>query len=196
MGMFVALESKLSWMRPLWPFRRWFPLTTLVIGLPLWASTVGWYPDFSAFLILLLAYPVCAVVLLVLAAVQWRQWSYGLPTLVVFFAVSWLVCRNAYPIRASCRWLLKSNDYKAQLYTQPLSPNGQLRHMEWDGWGMAGQDTTAYLVHDPGDLLSAAAQQDRSGKLPGIPCGVWKLQRLEAQWYSVVLYTNTAWEIC
>ncbi len=29
--------------------------------------------------------------------------------------------------------------------------------------------------------------------LHGLPCPVWRVQRLEKQWYSVTFYTNEGW---
>jgi hypothetical protein len=48
-------------------------------------------------------------------------------------------------IRSTAKWLVWSRDYKTQVLAQPLPSNGDLRHTEWDGWGMFGQDTEVYL---------------------------------------------------
>jgi hypothetical protein len=48
----------------------------------------------------------------------------------------------------AAKWFARSHDYKSEVLAQPSSI-GELRHIEWDGWGWAGQDTTVYLVFDP-----------------------------------------------
>ena len=70
------------------------------------------------------------------------------------------------------------------------------KHIEWDGWGWAGQDTTAYLVFDPADSLSSVAATHQSGKFAGIPCKVPNVSQLESQWYVVTFYTNQNWGRC
>jgi hypothetical protein len=70
---------------------------------------------------------------------------------------------------------------------------GDLKHIEWDGWGWAGQDTTVYLVFDLADSLSNAARNQRSGKFDGIPCEVPVVKQLEKNWYLVQFYTDEWW---
>jgi hypothetical protein len=93
------------------------------------------------------------------------------------------------------KWTVWSNTYKKQVLEQKIQP-GKLKHIEWNGWGWAGQDTTVFLVYDPADALSAAAQGGRPGKYPGLPCGVYRVHRLESQWYTVQFYTGTYWNYC
>lgn len=59
---------------------------------------------------------------------------------------------NPRPINYA-RWMFWSGSYKAQVLAQPDSTNNELKHIEWDGWGGAGMDTTVYLVFDPTDSL-------------------------------------------
>jgi hypothetical protein len=94
------------------------------------------------------------------------------------------------------RWLVHANEYKAKVMSEPLEQNGSLRHVEWDGWGFAGSDTTLYLVFDPKDQLFAASSTERAGKYPGIPCQVFRVRRLEKNWYTVHFYTDQAWNNC
>jgi hypothetical protein len=96
-------------------------------------------------------------------------------------------------ISNTARWGVESRQYKAQVLAQPESTTGLLRHIEWDGWGWAGQDTTVYLVFDPTDALSNAASSNRPGKYKGLPCEVFLVRRLENQWYTVQFYTNEWW---
>jgi hypothetical protein len=90
------------------------------------------------------------------------------------------------------RWLVWSRSYKAEVLAQPTSANEELKHIEWDGWGYAGMDTTVYLVFDPTNALSRA-EGHHPGKFSGIPCEVPLVKRLEDKWYTVQFYTETAW---
>jgi hypothetical protein len=38
----------------------------------------------------------------------------------------------------TARWMLWSRAYKAKVAAQPDSLKGELKHIEWDGWGWAG----------------------------------------------------------
>jgi hypothetical protein len=91
------------------------------------------------------------------------------------------------------RWLVWSRSYKAAVLAEPNSPNEELKHIEWDGWGWGGEDTTVYLVFDPSDSLSAASQEHRAGKFNGIPCEVPLVERREQNWYVVWFYTDERW---
>jgi hypothetical protein len=91
------------------------------------------------------------------------------------------------------RWLVRSRSYKTEVLAQPNSANEELKHIEWDGWGWAGMDTTVYLVFDPTDSLSQAASNHQPGKYSGIPCKVFLVRRLESHWYTVWFYTNYEW---
>jgi hypothetical protein len=107
-------------------------------------------------------------------------------------AVALGIAWNIYRVRAAIRWSCWSRDYKAAVLAQPASANGMFKHIEWDGWGWAGQDTTVYLVFDPTDSLSAAGKGHHN-KFNGLPCEVAMLTRLENNWYTVQFYTNEFW---
>jgi hypothetical protein len=79
----------------------------------------------------------------------------------------------------SARWLLKSRNYKREVLLEPTGLDGKLKHIEWDGWGWGGNDTTVYLVFDPDNALARAAANGLAGKYPGIPCEVYRVRRLE-----------------
>lgn len=115
--------------------------------------------------------------------------------LLVVCLVALVVALAVYGVKNSSaiRWRIGSRSYKAKVLAQPGSPNGEFRHVEWDGWGWAGQDTTVYLVFDPTDSLSAAAKSHQPGKFDGIPCEVTLVRLLESHWYSVQFYTNEFW---
>ena len=108
---------------------------------------------------------------------------------LITLALAW----QFYSVRTATRWFASSHRYKAEVLTQPVLSGGSLRHIEWDGWGWAGQDTTVYLVFDPTDALSAAARNHQPGKLDGLPCEVDSISKLEAHWYTVQFFTNELW---
>jgi hypothetical protein len=92
------------------------------------------------------------------------------------------------------KWLVKGAEYKKQVLAQPTSPRGDLKHIEWGGWGMAGQETIVYLVYDPADNLAVGA--DKPGKFGGIPCEVQSVRPLDRNWYLATFYTNADWNNC
>ena len=116
--------------------------------------------------------------------------------LSAFVLIASVLAWNCPEVRTEARWLFSSSRYKSEVSAQPASASGEFKHIEWDGWGWAGQDTTAYLVFDPADSLSLAASSHLSGKFAGIPCGVPNVRRLESQWYVVTFYTNQDWGRC
>ena len=112
--------------------------------------------------------------------------------IVIAAVVAW----NSYSIRSSVRWLAWAHRYKAEVLSRP-DIQGELRHVEWDGWGgVPVGDWNAYVVFDPTDSLSVPASRHSSGKFAGIPCEVDEVRRLESQWYSVTLAMNQWWEQC
>jgi hypothetical protein len=117
----------------------------------------------------------------------------SLLALVIFWAVSAVLVGNYSAIRDEYRWLVLSHEYKPVVMAQRASETGELKHIEWDGWGFAGADTTVYLVFDPTDALSAAAQSHRPGKFAGLPCEVPLVHRLQSHWYAVRFYTEESW---
>lgn len=141
--------------------------------------------------------PLCGLILLFIAifsAIRKRQ-EQSLSiflALVAYCGTSWLLYKSSLDLHFTERWLLHSKSYKAELLAQPSPPNGELRHMEWDGWGMFAQDTEAYLTYDPSNSLSH--KDPLTGKFGSLHCDVWRVQRLEDHWYSVTFYTNTGWE--
>ncbi len=99
-----------------------------------------------------------------------------------------------YILRTTTRWFALSQRYKAEVLAQPTAAAGELKHIEWDGWGWAGQDTIVYLVSDPTDSLSLAVKDDHQlSKFHGLPCQVAFIHQLERHWYTVQFYTNEAW---
>jgi hypothetical protein len=170
----------------------------LIIFLPITLYSSQW----GTFLYLLGAVPVISLVLLVIGIVlairrKPRRALAIVTALFVLWGVSWALWRNELPMRSEVRWLWNSKAYKAQVLAQPVPANGDLRHIEWDGWGFPGAgDTVNYLVFDPTDSLAAAARSRGPHKFNGIPCEVPEIHRLEKDWYTVLFYTDTAWDHC
>ena len=98
-------------------------------------------------------------------------------------------------MRAPVRWALFRVEYKAQVQSLPEEPSGELKHIDWDGWGFAGSETEVYLVFDPTDSLARVATIGRPGRVAGVPCE-FSEARLERNWYEVVFYTDQAWGDC
>ncbi len=121
--------------------------------------------------------------------------------LLSMLAILWAVSTSLFvydikhpsAIRTAARWLVWSHEYKDKVLAQPTSANGDLKHIEWDGRGMFGQDNSVFLVFDPTDTLSTAALRHQSGKFNGIPCEIRVVSRLEKHWYTVLFYTNEYW---
>jgi hypothetical protein len=115
--------------------------------------------------------------------------------LIAVLAISVILFWNYSTVRTVARWLLWSHEYKSSVLAQSSPQNGELKHIEWDGWGFAGEDTTVYLVFDPTDSLSAA-RSHQPGRFRGVPCEVPSVQRLESHWYTVQFYTDQSWGNC
>lgn len=114
--------------------------------------------------------------------------------LAVFLLVAMAVAWNFYSLRTAMKWRAWSHHYQNEVMEQPSNAlSGELKHIEWDGWGWAGQDTTVYLVFDPTDSLSTPARNHAHGKFNGIPCEVAGVTQLEDHWYAVQFYTNEFW---
>ena len=119
-----------------------------------------------------------------------------LSMLAIFWVLSVPLFKNYLAVRSAARWLIWSDDYKARVVAQPAPANGDLKHLDWDGWGWGGENTEVYLVFDPTDSLSAAARSHQPGKFNGLPCKVDRVLRLERNWYAAQFYTGTDWDHC
>jgi hypothetical protein len=151
-------------------------------------------PDSSLILYRFVVVPTVSIVLLSYAIGKKRRHCLSiLSMLAVYWAISAALVENYWEVHDPARWLVWSHDYKAKVLAQPVSANGEQKHVEWDGWGSAGMETTVFLVFDPTDSLSAAAMSHRSGKFNGIPCEVPLVRRLESHWYTVRFYTDEYW---
>ncbi len=142
----------------------------------------------------------CLVLLVVAIVIAFRKnWllcGAVFSMLVVFSAVSYGLLLNQLALHTEANWLLFSKKYKSEVLTQQVPPKGDLKHIEWDGWGWGSNDTSMYLVFDPDDSLPALIKSHPTGRLNGELCGVSWMRRLQNRWYAVLFYTNTAWGDC
>jgi len=179
------------------------PLVAAVIAFGVCISIAVCQADTAFFLSLFLVGPILiilSIVLLVYAVIS--KGRRKRLTLLSTLAAVWVVCVSMLlvldhvHVRTTARWLLWSHDYKEKVLARQAPANGEFRHVEWDGWGWGGEDTTVFLVFDPSDSLSLAASNDQPGKFNGLPCAVPEVSRLESQWYAVRFYTNEDWDRC
>ena len=183
------------------PFDWRLPLCAALIAFGVCISIAVCQADTAFLLSLFLVGPiliVLSIVLLVYAIIGKgrRKRLTLLSTLAAVWVVSVSLLLDQIHVRTTARWLLWSHDYKEKVLARQTPANGEFRHMEWDGWGWGGEDTTVFLVFDPSDSLSLAASNDQPGKFNGLPCAVPEVSRLESQWYAVRFYTNEDWDRC
>ena len=150
------------------------------------------------FLIAALVTLIVGIVLLIVFFRTVRRQPLAALSMGIFFVISLVIFwKTAGDIRRTGRWLLEAKEYKAEVLAQPTPPSNELRHVEWERWGFAGSgDTVGYLVYDPTNALAAAARTRAPGKYNGLPCTVYRVQRLENGWYAVEFYAVTAWNHC
>ena len=177
-----------------WRLPLYGALGACVVFLPI----IVYFSDIFVLLYLLGVSTIIVILLLVTIVVRMRprQRLSILLTLVAYVTVTGALFINYGELRPSLRWLLWSHRYKAELLAAPDLADGDLKLIEWDGWGWGGNDTVVYVVFDPTDSLSAAAKSHSPGKFRGIPCEVPRVRRFESRWYSVVFYTGADWGHC
>jgi hypothetical protein len=179
-----------------WQLSVWAVVCTTILFVPL----VIWNIDFGLILYFLfasIAILVELIITIVLAnRTRHRRWLSFLAMIVATCATSSLLFTNAFFIHTRGHWITQGSQSSAAVLAQPTPSAGDLKHVEWDGWGWGGNDTTVYLVFDPIDSLASAAKNHASGRISSALCGISRMQRLEKNWYSVVFYTNDAWGDC
>jgi hypothetical protein len=180
-------------------FNLWLPFYSAIGSILLFLPVIIYGGDVD-FLYVLFAVPTSIIFLTAALIFSIRKLKLRslavLSMVVVFWVVSWGLLKNSRVLHSTVQWHIRSKDYKAKVLAQPVTANGELKHVEWDGWGFAGADTVMSLVFDPTDSLSMAAKSHSSGKLNGIPCEVYRVRRLESHYYTVLFYTNTNWDRC
>ncbi len=152
--------------------------------------------DAAALLAMLLA-PIVFVALLVVGILrrQGRLLWLGF-TLASFVIAAALVQRYSNDLRVEAKWLRHRDTYKAALSGQIRTDGRLLRHMDWDDWGFAGNENSAFVVLDPTDSLAYAAATQAPGRYRGLPCPVFRVVKLEPHYYDVLFFTNSYWNQC
>ena len=186
--------------RSLWRLPLYATIIEVVVFVPL--ATL--HPDVS----LVLDIFVVATLLVIISTVL-IVWMIGearqIPPILATLAILWVIPvslffynrDHPFELHESVRWLVSSHQYKSQVLAQPASTDGELKHIEWDAAGFAGvANDTVFLVFDPANSLSGAAERRQPGKIGGIPCQFRFVQRLESQWYAVLFYTDQSWNQC
>jgi hypothetical protein len=179
-------------------FNWWLPVSGAAGAILLLSPTLIWGNDAGAFFASIPLTILIAMILLAIAVTRLRRQSLAVAAMIgVFVILSFSLFRASDYVRTNTRWLVHSKRYKTQVLNEPVSVNGSLKHVEWDGWGFGGAgNTTVYLVNDPSDRLEEATKQHSPGKFNGIPCEVVRVRRLESHWYTVLFYTDTDWDHC
>jgi hypothetical protein len=159
-------------------------------------------PDISLIHIYIFAVaPLISVVLLNSAIRKERRQRLSvLSMLAIYGAISVGLVANYSAVRTAARWFVWSHDYKVQVLAQPASAKEDLKHIDWDGWGMFAQNTYVFLVFDPTASLSVAAMTHQPGKFNGIPCArcclhvVWRASGIAFDFIRVNIGANaTRW---
>ncbi|HXN73319.1 MAG TPA: hypothetical protein VN861_12305 [Candidatus Acidoferrales bacterium] len=180
-------------------FNWWLPVAAL-LGTPLIFLILAIFQR-ESLVYLFIVVPIISLLLIVIAlysAITGKKSR--CPSILAMLSIFWILSvplfKNYLPIRSAARWSIWSNDYKAAVAAQPSPTNGNLKHLDWDGWGWGGENTEVYLVFDPTDSLSAAAKSHQPGKFDALPCKVDRVFRLERNWYAAQFFTGTDWDQC
>lgn len=153
------------------------------------------FAEFDLASLLCVAMALMTGVLLIIFAVAstGRRRRVTLSALAVYLLVPAFLFPHLWVSRSQVRWLLLSHSYQARVLAKPTRGNGEFRHVVWDGWGIAGQETDVYLVFNPSNSLAATLGARAPVRAAGLPCRVYQITRLESQWYAVQFYTDVAW---
>src|ERR1700676_4627524 len=126
------------------PFSWRLPSIAALLAFVVFIAPVVCQADTALFAYLFLVGPILVFVSILLMAyiIMGKGRLKGL-TLLSAFGVIWVVTpifflvhvKYQFAIRTRARWLVWSHDYKKKLLAQPASTNGDLSHLEWDGWG-------------------------------------------------------------
>jgi hypothetical protein len=178
-------------------FNWWLPFCGVIAATIVVFPTMVFGNDIGTFFVTVITTAIISLILLVILLIKIRRQTLAVSAMVVLFlAASWLLFKISDEVRTTGRWLIHSKEFKAEVLAQPDPAIGELKHVEWDGWGFAGSSTQVYLVFDPNDSLAVAAKNRSLGKFNGIPCEVPEVRRLESRWYTVRFYTGTVWGYC
>jgi hypothetical protein len=176
-----------------WSIAAYAVVATSIVSISIDLSN-SW--DLLGFLYVLLIVPIIAICMLavcVFKAIRRKPRASAslVAALIVYCSVSFLMVKGSADLHGEILWLLHSKQYKAEVLAQPA--DGSLKHIEWYGWGMFAQDTSAYLTYDPSNSL--AHRDPATGRFGVLRCDeVWRVRRLEDHWYSVTFDTNEVWD--
>lgn len=177
-------------------FRPWVWFAAALAAFAIFIPVAVFGSAFAVLVYLYLFLPLGLSVALAVGLVVAKRHAVSILTAtVVFCAVTWLLFQNADAVKNTARWHLYGQSYQRRVLAEPEQP-GQLRHVVWDGWGLANSETTVYLVHDPANSLAGPAKSHAAGKFAGIPCSVPSVRRLASGWYAVEFYTDQTWNRC
>jgi hypothetical protein len=185
----TSKRDQLGWRMPIYA-----ALAAVLVFLPLVISSNA---DVLYLFVIVPGLVVIGICVLIYAAIR-KKLSIAV-MVATFCTVSAVVFLYNFQIRTCSRWFLWSGQYKNKVLAEPTPVNGDLKHIEWDGWGWGGQDFSVFLVFDPTDSLSGPAQDNQSGKLNGIPCEVSGVRRMDSHWYIVFFdayVDQSSWDSC
>jgi hypothetical protein len=180
----------------------WLLLYPAIAGVSLFlAVIIGMAFDIGVILYTFVGVPLVSLLFALVLLAAWfaRKRKPGRVYLLMFpvyWVVSAILFMNHSEIRLQTRWILHSRALKASVQNEPVPPQGELRHVEFDVWGWAGMDTVEYLIYDPTDTLGATVAAHSKGRFPGIPCEVPMVRRMEDHWFVAMFYTNSEWSVC
>jgi hypothetical protein len=130
----TAQDDRFDWRLPLYAV-----LGSFIIFIPV---AIG-EPDVSLILYIFAVTPLISVVLLNSAVRKERRQRLSvLSMLAIYGAISVGLVANYSAVRTAARWFVWSHDHKAQVLAQPASAQGDLKHIDWDGWGVFAQNTS------------------------------------------------------
>jgi hypothetical protein len=189
--------SRLRWRLPYYA-----AIVAFVIFAPIAICDQDTFLFVSVFVVapILITISLVSIVCLILSSVRdgHRQ---VLPVLAMLIAI-WAIPaslffyerNHPFELHDIVRWMVHSRQYKSEVLAQPTSGKAELKHIEWDASGFAGiANDTVFLVFDPDDTLSMAAESRQPGKIHGIACEIRSVRRLESHWYAVLFYTDEHW---
>ena len=99
------------------------------------------------------------ILLIIASRKRGRQALLILSILVVYWSISWVFLKYSVDVRATMRWLFRSKIYKAEVLELPRPADGDLRHMEWDGWGFPGAGRYRRVSNFRSDRFTGGSQE-------------------------------------
>jgi hypothetical protein len=171
--------------RPLWLLPATIIALAIATGIPL-----AWSRDFGAFVLATFFYlPALAVVCIALpvSAIFIKNRKYRIAALTSPLAI-------AAPLTALFLVNVYEHDHVDFALWYPAHRNLVAEFsnrdgiiLNWDDWGMAGDDNFAYLVSAPGDTITDSASASRWVRSQHLSCPVASVQRMI---HSIYIFTT------